>query len=84
MSSEKVIQSNKNRKPFKMDRYLVAANQPWEVNLVRALFYKVVKDEILHPDKQLVKFLCKSLNNSRHRVYLELRKIGYTQLKTRK
>jgi hypothetical protein len=85
MSSQKLIQSNKNRKPFKMDRYLIAANQPWEVNLVRALFYKVVKDEILHPDKQLVKSLCKKFNNSRQRIYFELREnMGYTQLKTRK
>ena len=81
MSSLKLQQTNSKRKPLKMDRYLIAANQPWEVNHVRVLFYKVEKDEIIHPTKELVKQLCKKLNNSRYGVYEELRFSGFIQLK---
>lgn len=81
MSSLKLQQTNSKRKPLKMDRYLIASKQSWEVNHVRVLFYKIEKDEIVHPSKGLVKIICKNLNNSRYRVYEELRSMGFIQLK---
>jgi len=51
MSSLKLQQTNSKRKPLKMDRYLIASKQSWEVNHVRVLFYKIEKDEIVHPTK---------------------------------
>ena len=59
MSSLKLQQTNSKRKPLKMDRYLIASKQSWEVNHVRVLFYKLSGDNIIHPTKEVVKSLCK-------------------------
>ncbi len=75
------MSTTKKRKPVKMDRKLVAATQPYEVNDVRVLFYKMDGDKIVHPTKQEVINLTKIFNNSRKKIYQSLRESGYTQLR---
>lgn len=71
----------KSKKPAKMDRKLVAGLQKHEVRDIRVQFYKMNKEEIVHPTSEEIKALVKTHNNSRRKIYASLAENGYVRIK---
>lgn len=84
MTTKKVT-PNKT-KPRKMDHRLISS-EPWEILYVRKIFTYVAdfthggEKEITHPSTELIKRFIKARNNSRRKVYADLRAAGYTKIR---